>query len=123
MSSRDRILITGMQFYGHHGVHDLEQKNGQVFTVDVEIYLDLRPAGESDRLDRTVDYSKVYREVRQIVEGQTYRLIEAVAEAVARRLLQAFPRIEEVVVRVHKPRAPLPGTFADVAVEVRRTRE
>lgn len=112
-----------MQFYGHHGVNDLEKKNGQVFTVDVEMLMDLQAAGETDKLDKTVDYSKVFREVRNIVEGESFRLIESVAELTARRLLQAFPVIEEVTVRVHKPRAPIPGTFADVVAEIVRSRE
>lgn len=119
---RDRIVIAGMQFFGRHGVYAHETKSGQLFTVDVDMRLDLEPAGQQDDLALTVDYSAVFREVRAVVEGGPRKLIEAVAEGIAARLLQRFPPLQQVTVRVHKQRAPIPGTFADVYVEVVRCR-
>lgn len=118
----DRIVLTGMQFYGRHGFHAFELESGQVFGVDVEMKVDLRPAGLSDDLAMTVDYGAVFKEVRAVVEGPPLKMIEAVAETIAARILAAFPLVEQVTVRVHKQRAPIPGTFADVYVEVVRTR-
>ena len=120
----DRLLLTGMGFYGRHGVLLAERRLGGRFVVDVEAALDLRAAGEGDDLAATVDYAAMYEEVRAIVEGPPLNLIEAVAERVAQRLLAAFPPLEAVTVRVHKPGAPLRGaTFATIAAEVHRTRE
>jgi dihydroneopterin aldolase len=120
----DRLLLTGMAFYGRHGVLPAERALGGRFVVDVEAALDLRAAGERDDLAATVDYAAMYEEVRAIVEGAPLNLIEAVAEGVARRLLAAFPPLQAVTVRVHKPGAPLPGaTFTTIAAEVHRTRE
>lgn len=118
----DRILLTGMQFYGYHGVFPEETRLGQPFLVDVEMYADLRQAGETDDLNATVHYGQVYEVVKEIVEGRPYKLIEAVAECAARKILAGFQAVTEVVVRVHKPKAPIPGTFAGVTVEVRRRR-
>ncbi|BDG60466.1 dihydroneopterin aldolase [Caldinitratiruptor microaerophilus] len=115
----DRIVISGMQFFGRHGVHAHEAAHGQVFGVDVELHLDLAAGGVADDPGRTVDYGAVFAEVRSVVEGPRVRLVEALAEAIAGRLLERFP-VDAVTVRVHKPRAPIPGTFADVCVEIHR---
>lgn len=117
----DRILISGMQFFGRHGAHEHEAEHGQLFGVDVELYLDLRPPARSDDLGQTVDYGSVFRDVRAVVEGPTVRLVETLAERIAHHLLARYP-VEAVTVRVHKPRAPIPGTFADVCVEIHRRR-
>lgn len=115
----DRIILTGMRFFGKHGVYAEETRLGQAFHVDLEMYLDLGPAGQNDDLTRTVDYGRVYATVKAIAEGPPYKLIEAVAERIAVAVLKDHP-VHEVVVRVHKPGAPLPGPFDSVTVEIRR---
>jgi dihydroneopterin aldolase len=117
----DRIVLTGMRFYGYHGVFPEETRLGQPFVVDMELLADLREAGLQDDLTRTVDYGKVYTAVKEIVEGRPFQLIEALAERLAGHVLDHFP-VTEVVVRVHKPKAPIPGSFEGVMVEIRRGR-
>jgi dihydroneopterin aldolase len=122
--AQDRILLTGLAFYGRHGVLAAERELGGRFLVDVEASLDLRPAGQQDDLAATVDYSQLYEQVRAVVEGPPANLLEALAERIAQRLLDGFPRLAAVTVRVHKPAAPLAGAaVAAVAVEVHRERE
>lgn len=116
----DRILLEGLAFFGRHGVFPAERELGARFVVDVELEADLAPAGRSDHLEDTVDYSHAYEVVRQVVEGESCHLIEAVAERIAGRLL-ALERVERVTVRVRK-RPPLPGEFAAFGVEVTRPR-
>ncbi|MBX5492536.1 MAG: dihydroneopterin aldolase [Chloroflexi bacterium] len=119
----DRILLTGMAFFGRHGVLPAEQTLGARFVVDVELYTDLQAAGARDDLAATVDYSAVYRRVRAVIEGPPLHLIEAVAERIAAVLLADFPQVARVVVRVHKPQAPIAGAVAvSAAVEIDRTR-
>lgn len=110
-----------MVFRGRHGVHPHEQLNEQPFQVDVELVLNLQPAGVDDDLGRTVDYSVVFRTVRQIVESTSYRLLEALAEAIAHELL-AEHQIVEVGVRVRKPEVRLGGTLDYAGVEIWRRR-
>lgn len=98
-----------------------EQRLGQPFEVDVELHLDLRPAGERGDPALTVDYCRAYRAVREEVEEGRYGLLEELAEAVAARLLALGP-VEAVTVRVRKPRAALPGATGTVQVEVHRGR-
>lgn len=118
---RDRIIIKGMEFYGYHGALSAEQELGQRFLIDVEMYCDLTAAGCHDELAETIDYSAVYRLVQEIVIGPPCRLIEALAERIARGILAGYD-VAEVLVRVKKPQAPLPGIFSYVAVEIRRER-
>jgi|SRR5579884_2372933 dihydroneopterin aldolase len=120
---RDRILIEGLACYGYHGVNPPERELGQRFDIDVALALDLRPAGASDELERTVSYATVAKTVRAVVEGEPRRLLEAVAEEIAGRLLGDHPTVREVWVRVNKPSAPIKGAlFSRVAVEITRSR-
>ena len=118
----DRILLDGMVFQARHGVHDREKVNAQRFEVDVELLLDLQPAGLEDDLARTLDYGRVYETVRAIVESTTFNLIEALAEAIAHELLSDFAGLEEVTVRVRKPEVQLGGPLRFAGVQVRRRR-
>jgi len=116
----NKIALLGLEFHGYHGVHPEEGKLGARFVVDVEFGLDLDGGG--DDLAGTVDYSAVYRLVREEVEGPRCHLIEALANRVADRLHAGFPRMRRLLVRVHKPHAPLGGVFRDLYAEVARER-
>lgn len=120
---RDRIVLSGMAFQARHGVNDWEKSQAQRFEVDVELWLDLQPAGRADDLDLTVDYRAVYETTREIVESRTFDLIEALAEWIAGAILAADPRVIETVVRVRKPEVQLGGPLEAAAVEIRRARE
>ena len=115
----DRIMLEGMVFMGRHGVRPEEQLEPQPFEVDVELMLNLQPAGIDDDLAKTVDYARVFDTCRQIVESTRYDLVEALAEAIAHEVLADFA-IAEVTVRVRKPRVQLGGTIRAAGVEIRR---
>ena len=117
----DSIVLDGMVFQGTHGVNPEEQVTPQPFEVDVELALNLQPAGLSDDLEQTVDYSRVFDTCRQIVESTRFNLIEALAEAIAHELLADFP-VQEVRVRVRKPKVKLGGPLRAAGVEIRRRR-
>ena len=118
----DRITLAGMAFQARHGVNDWEKEQAQRFEVDVELVLDVQPAGLDDDLARTVDYRAVYGVVRQVVESTTFNLIEALAEAIAHEILGEQPEVDEVVVRVRKPEVQLGGPLDYAGVEIRRVR-
>jgi len=117
----DTIELRGMRFFGRHGVSLEERMEPQPFEVDVVLHLDLTRAGASDELADTVDYSTIFDGVAGIVEGRSFRLIEALAAAIGDTVL-ASHAVAEVEVAVRKPRAPLPGTFETVEVRIRRRR-
>lgn len=117
----DRIVLHNMVFMGRHGLLEQELREAQPFEVDVELVLDLQPAALDDDVSKTVDYAVVFDHVRQIVESTSFRLLEALAEAIAHELLTGFP-IAEVGVRVRKPRVPIDGRLDYAGVEIRRQR-
>lgn len=122
--TEDRILLEGMIFYGRHGTLPAERDLGQRFVVDVEIYCDLQPAGLSDDLTKSVDYSEVHRQAREIVEGEPVNLTETVAERIAAAVLERHSPVEAVRVRVAKPEVRLEDTvLAGSAVEILRRRD
>ena len=120
----DSILLTDMVFHGRHGTLHAEQELGQPFLVSVVLSLDLRPAGTSDDLTKTVDYGEVHRVARDIVEGSPVQLTETQAERIAAGTLEEHPTVEAVKVRLGNPHLRLDGTVhAGSAVEVVRRRE
>ena len=121
LSSRDRVVLTGIRAWGRHGVYDFEREQGQHFVVDVALGLDLAPASTTDDLSRTVDYGTLAEAVVADVQGEPLNLIEALAERVAQTCLRQ-PGVDEVEVTVHKPEAPIGVAFTDVAVTLTRSR-
>ena len=117
----DRIVLHNMVFQGRHGVLEHEQSEAQPFHVDVELVMNLQPAAVDDDLAKSVDYGAVFDVTRQIVESTRFRLLEALAEAIAHEILADFP-VQEVGVRVRKPQAPIDGTFDYAGVEIWRQR-
>ena len=122
MSASDRISLTGLRASAFHGVLEHERRTGQVFIIDVTIWLDLEAAAASDDLDLTVHYGELAEEVVAAVETEPVDLIETVAERVAGVAL-AHPPVHRVEVTVHKPSAPITVPFSDVAVTILRTRK
>jgi dihydroneopterin aldolase len=119
---RDRIELRGLRFLGRHGVTLEERMEPQPFEVDVVMWASLADAVTSDDLADTVDYSAVFAQVAEIVQGKSFRLIEALAGAIISAVLASQPRIASVEVRVRKPQAPLPGSFDTVEAVLRRDR-
>jgi dihydroneopterin aldolase len=117
----DRIELRGLKVRGHHGVFEHERRDGQDFIVDVTVWMDLSLAAESDDLADTLDYGELAQQAAQIISGPPRDLIEAVAAEIAEAVL-ADSRVRETEVTLHKPSAPIPLSFADVAVTVRRAR-
>ncbi|MGG0657411.1 dihydroneopterin aldolase [Rummeliibacillus pycnus] len=117
----DYIHIKDMEFYGYHGVLPEETKLGQRFRVTLAIATDLQHAGETDELDNTVSYAEVYDLCKEVVEGEPYKLIEAVAEKIAKVIRKAYPdAVKGIRVEVIKPDPPIKGHYKEVSVEITR---
>lgn len=118
----DKIVMQNMAFFGSHGVLPEETALGQKFFIDMTLSIDLKKAGETDDLNYSVSYADVYADVKKIVEGDPFKLIEAVAENIASTVLQKYAAIQAVEVAVKKPEAPVRGIFDYFAVSITRTR-
>jgi dihydroneopterin aldolase len=115
----DKLIARGMTFMGCHGALPEEKINPQPFKIDLDMYLDLSSAGRQDDLRLTVDYAQVFDQVKKIVEGESYNLIEALAENIAASILYWFP-LSGIKVTVYKPDAPVNGEFNYFAVTIER---
>ncbi len=118
----DRIIIPGIPLRARVGVSEAERASEQEIVVEVELGLDLRAAGTTDDLSRTVDYESVCDVVAAAATARAFRLIEAIAEACAASVLARFPAVDEVRVRVRKPSALQSRHVSFAAVEVLRRR-
>lgn len=117
----DRIELRGLRVRGHHGVFDHERRDGQDFVVDITVWMDLAPAAASDDLADTLHYGELAERAAAIVGGDPCDLIETVAARIATDVM-TDARCHAVEVVLHKPQAPIPLEFADVAVVARRSR-
>jgi dihydroneopterin aldolase len=120
-SDRDIIRLAGLTVRGHHGVFDFERREGQDFVVDVALELDTRPAAASDDLADTVHYGELAQGLAAVISGEPVDLLETLAAQLADVCLRD-DRVMAATVTVHKPQAPIPLDFADVAVTIRRQR-
>jgi dihydroneopterin aldolase len=117
----DRIELRGLTVRGHHGVFEHERRDGQDFVIDITLWIDLADAAASDDLTDTYDYGVLAARAADIVGGPARNLIETVAAEIAGDVM-ADLRVHAVEVVVHKPHAPIPLAFSDVAVVARRSR-
>lgn len=116
----DKIILQNMQFFGYHGLFPEENKLGQRFNVDLELYTDLKKAGKSDEMHDSIDYGLAFEVVRDVVEGEAKNLIESVADEIAEKLLDTFHLLQACNVKVIKPDPPIPGHYNSVAIEIYR---
>ncbi|MFC4056029.1 MULTISPECIES: dihydroneopterin aldolase [Actinomadura] len=117
----DHIELRGLRARGRHGVLPAERELGQEFVVDAVLGLDTRPAAAADDLSRTVDYGTLASRLVAVVEGEPVDLLETLADRLAKICLEDRA-VTEVEITVHKPSAPVPHPFTDVAVKIRRSR-
>jgi|TARA_B100001750_G_scaffold186302_1_gene155484 dihydroneopterin aldolase len=115
------IRLKNMQFYGFHGVNESEKHLGGRFEVDVEMHLSLRTACDSDDLNDTINYEAIYKKVDECVKKDKFYLIEALANSIAKEIINEHP-VDNIMVRVRKPHAPVKGVLDTIEVEIERAK-
>lgn len=118
--ARDILRLTNMTFHAYHGVWDEEREIGQRFEVDLELKIDMSSAAKSDKLRDTVDLSAVFETIEHVILKEKFQLLETMAERVAQQILHNYKKVEEVLVRVRKPHAPIRGIQDGIEVEIVR---
>lgn len=121
MTTGDRIEVRRICANGHHGALVGEQDQEQPFEVDLDIYLDLDVAEQSDDLGATVDYGELTLAVVEIITTTRFSLLEALAGAIATRVLCDL-RIDRVGVTLRKMRPPVPVVMGSAGVRLIRVR-
>jgi dihydroneopterin aldolase len=116
----DQIKVTGIKAFGYHGVLPHEAIEGQEFTVDLVVTLDLRAASLSDDLTQTINYADLAQIAHDNIVGERVQLIERLAGKIAEEISSAYSQITSVSVTVHKPHAPVTVDFEDISVTITR---
>jgi len=118
----DKIFLKNMEFFAYHGVLDEERISGQKFQIDVEMVVDFNEAIASDNVFDTVDYSKVYEDVKEIVTNRRYKLIETLAERIVSVIFSKYEGVSQVIVRIRKPEVTFEGNQMAPEIEIMRIR-
>ncbi|MDA8314995.1 MAG: dihydroneopterin aldolase [Actinomycetota bacterium] len=113
-----RIEIRDLRVLGVHGVLPHERMRAQPFSVDVDASFDVAAAAESDALGDTVDYGAVASSAAGVVSHRSFALLEALAAAIARQVLDEHPRVTRAEVVVRKVRPPVDVDVGSVGVRV-----
>ena len=116
------IRLNEMVFYGFHGTHDEERRLGQRFIVTVQLHTDPAQDSKIKRLEDTTDYTKVYEDIRELMETHQFLLLEDCANTLAGKLLEDYPLLRQVEVNIQKPSVHIPGSLKSVEVELSRSR-
>ncbi len=117
----DQIIIKGAKFSCNIGVTQKERAKRQEIFIDAELFLDLKKAANTDRIEDTISYSQVHSLMKKTAEGRQYNLIEAMAGHVAEEILNNFSA-ESALVRVKKPKALADRNAKYAAVEIIRNK-
>lgn len=116
----DKIILSRLRIYAHHGALPEEKRLGQVFFISLTAELDIRNAAQKDDESLSVCYATLAQCVCDQAMTRQFSTLEALTEFLANVVLQRFPTLKAITVRVEKPHAPMPHSYDTVAVEIRR---
>ena len=117
----DVIQLTGIRCYGYTGYLQEERFLGQWFEVDLRMTVDLAAAGQSDRIEDTLDYRSVITAVKEIISLSKFDLVEKLAETIIASVL-SFEKVQQVELKLHKPGAPIPDFGGKITIELTRSK-
>jgi dihydroneopterin aldolase len=115
----DLIFIEGFEQPTIIGIHAGELATAQTVRIDLAAGIPRSAACQSDNIHDTIDYSEVHRALRQLLLTHRWQLLEALAEEIARLLLQEFGA-HWVRVILAKPRKFSDVEAVGVVIERRR---
>ena len=118
----DHIRVHRLAVFARHGALPEEAVIGQRFFISLDAVVDTRAAGATDDLTKSVSYADMADVAVDIAINRRFKLLEALAEAIATELLASFPLIEAISVRIDKPSAPVEHVLDNVSVEITRSR-
>ncbi|MCO5569525.1 hypothetical protein L7F22_023239 [Adiantum nelumboides] len=117
----DRIVLRGLRFLGVHGVNEDEKKAAQSFIIDMDAWLNMEKASETDNLNDTVSYTDLHRVIQEVVEGPHFDLLEALANSIANTIFCRFKAITDVRLRIGKPKVASKKDADYVGLEIFRS--
>ena len=116
----DKIKIKDLEVFARHGVFPEENFLGQKFVISATLHTSTRKAGLTDELEYSIHYGEVSHLIKKIVEENTWKLLEKVAEELARAILLEYPLAQQADIKIKKPWAPVGLPMDTVSVEISR---
>ncbi len=116
----DKIKITNLEVYCYHGVNKEENILGQKFLVSATLYTDIKKAAIHDDILESINYAEVCYDIKDIMENNTCKLIETIGEKIAQELLIKYKKINQILIEIKKPWAPILLPIESVSVEILR---
>jgi dihydroneopterin aldolase len=116
----DKIILSRLRVYAHHGALPEEKTLGQPFFISATAELDIGRAAQNDDESLSLCYATLAQCLHDHAQAKTFRTVEALTESLACEALKAFPNLQAITIRVEKPHAPIAYTYDTVAIEVRR---
>lgn len=116
----DRITISDLEVFAFHGVLKEENSLGQKFLISAELYMDVSEAAKDDDIGKSINYADVCKVIDVFLRKHTFKLIETMADRLAKHLLALYKNLDEVCIKIKKPWAPILMTLDTVSVSVNR---
>lgn len=112
----DKVSIEGLALQAIIGVHDFERHTRQPVVIDLDLFIDITRAAETDNLEDTVSYGDVCRAITRLVESSSFNLVEALAESIAALVFETW-QVPRLVLKVSKPDAVPEATNISITIE------
>lgn len=119
---QDKIIIKSLKIYAYHGVFEEEKKLGQIFLLDLTIYVNFKDAIKSDSIENSLNYAKIIKFIEAKFLEKRFNLIESAANFLCDSLMSEFPKIMRVTTKIKKPNAPINSNFSYIAVEITKNK-
>ena len=116
----DKIILRGLPVGCVIGTLPAERTAPQTLFFDLELCGDFSRAGRTDDLGDAVDYTAVERCVKEYAAGTSFRLLERLAYACGEKLLDEFPLLDRVTLRIRKPDAPVESDSVELEITLAR---
>ena len=116
-TSLTRLSIKEAQFYAFHGVKDEEQRLGGKYMVDLDLYYDATKSIINDDVQDALNYEEAMYCITEVISGETYRLVETIANEILNMAMEKFPMLEKATVRIRKLNVPMKRVVGCIEVE------
>ena len=113
------VFVRDLELKALVGIHDHEKVAPQRIIVNVDLMVDESEPVDDDVFRTVVDYERVVKKIKQIIDEGHVNLLETLAERFAERCLED-PRVLSSRIRIEKP--DVMPEAASVGIEIERVR-
>lgn len=117
----DKIYLENLEVFAHHGYYEYEREMGQKFIINTVFELDLSNLSEEDK-EKTVCFGNAVRFIYDFTTSHMFKLVEVLANELAKALLEKYPQVSKVTLKISKPQESIPYRIDCPSIEIERER-